>query len=273
MRFEAVLIGVIGLTALGTGCGNGDDLAGPGTQGDQGTRVGVSPSGEVRSTFKVTKGSGDITATVLQFRDALGQPANGGKAGQQPGGRREINWDGVPAAQTNVNTFPANFFNTNVKAGAIFSTPGTGFRNSDNDFGDLKAAYAAQFEAFSKPKTFMPIGSPEMDVSFRVAGSDTPAAVTGFGIVFSDVDRVGSASIKLFDAKGRSLGRYFAPARSDATGLSFVGVKFDAAIVARVTITSGEAAIDAGLQDLTDGGLRDLVVTDNFLFGEPQALP
>ena len=210
MRFEAVLIGVIGLTALGTGCGNGDDLAGPGTQGDQGTRVGVSPSGEVRSTFKVTKGSGDITATVLQFRDALGQPANGGKAGQQPGGRREINWDGVPAAQTNVNTFPANFFNTNVKAGAIFSTPGTGFRNSDNDFGDLKAAYAAQFEAFSKPKTFMPIGSPEMDVSFRVAGSDTPAAVTGFGIVFSDVDRVGSASIKLFDAKGRSLGRYFA---------------------------------------------------------------
>ena len=112
-----------------------------------------------------------------------------------------------------------------------------------------------------------------MDVTFRVAGSSTPAVVSGFGIVFSDIDRLGSASIKLFDAKGRSLGKYLAPARSDETGLSFVGVNFDAAIVARVVITSGQAAIDAGLKDLTDGGNRDLVVTDNFLFGEPQALP
>lgn len=273
MRVEAAVIGLVGLAALGAGCGNGDNLAGPDGQQVEGTRVGQSPSGEVRSSFRVTKGTGDITATVVQFRDTLGQPVNGGTAGQQPGGRREINWDGVPAAQTNVNTFPADFFNTNVKAGAIFSTPGSGFRNSDNDFADLNPAYAAQFEAFSKPKTFMPIGSPEMDVAFRVAGSDTPAAVKGFGIVFSDVDRVGSASIKLFDAKGRSLGRYFAPARSDATGLSFVGVVFDDPIIARVTIASGQAAIDAGLQDVTDGGFRDLVVTDNFLYSEPQALP
>jgi hypothetical protein len=72
---------------------------------------------------------------------------------------------------------------------------------------------------------------------------------------------------------GRSLGQYHAPVRSDATGLSFVGVAFDAAIVAKVVITSGQAAIDAGLEDLTDGGNRDLVVTDDFIYGEPQALP
>jgi len=50
-------------------------------------------------------------------------------------------------------------------------------------------------------------------------------------------------------------------------------VVYDAAIVSKVIITSGQAAIDAGLQDLTDGGNRDLVVTDDFLYGEPQALP
>lgn len=273
MWFRAGAIGLAAVAAV-TGCSsNASDVAGPTLAESQGIVPGQAPSGDVRSSFQVVRGTGDITSTVVQFRGLLGDPANGGTPGQQPSGRREINWDGVPAAQTNVNTFPADFFNTNVKAGAIFSTTGTGFRNSDNDFSDLDPTYGVQFEAFSKPKTFMPIGSPEMDVTFRVAGSSTPAAVTGFGIVFSDVDRVGSASIKLFDAKGRSLGQYLAPTRTDETGLSFVGVKFDAAIVARVVITSGQAAIDAGLKDLTDGGNRDLVVTDNFLYGEPQALP
>jgi hypothetical protein len=111
-----------------------------------------------------------------------------------------------------------------------------------------------------------------MDVLFTVAGTATPAAVTGFGVVFSDVDRHGSASIKLFDAKGRSLGQYQAPVRSDEAGLSFIGVKFDQAIVAKVVISSGQAPIDAGLEDVSDGGNRDLVVMDDFLYGEPKAL-
>jgi len=273
MRVEAGLIGMAALAAVAAGCGYGDNVAGPGAQYDEGTQAGQLPYGEVRSSFRVFKGSGDITATVLQFRDSLGQPVNGGTAGEQPAGRREIAWDGVPPQFDNNNTFPGDFFNTTVKAGAVITTPGTGFRNDSSDFADLNPAYRAQFEPFSKPKTFMSIGSPEMDLAFRVAGSDTPAAVTGFGIVFSDVDRVGSASIKLFDAKGRSLGRYIAPARTDATGLSFVGVIFDAPIVARVTIQSGQAAIDAGLQDVSDGGIHDLVITDNFLYGEPHALP
>jgi hypothetical protein len=271
MRFGSALFGTLVLGLAAGGCGDyGSGVTGPGPGDTSGGYLGRAPSGDVRSSFQVVRGTGDITATVTQFRGLLGDPLNGVQAGQQPAGRREINWDGVPAALTNVNTFPGNFFNAR---GANFSGPGTGFRNSDNDFSDLNPAYGVQFEAFSKPKTFMPIGSPEMDVLFTVAGSNTPAAVTGFGIVFSDVDRQGAASIKLFDAAGRSLGQYHAPVRSDAAGLSFVGVVFDAAIVAKVVITSGQAAIDAGLQDLTDGGNRDLVVTDDFLYGEPQALP
>jgi hypothetical protein len=271
MRFGPALFGTLVLGVGAGACGDyGSDVAGPGSGDTLGTVLGRAPTGDVRSSYQVVRGAGDITPTVIQFRGLLGDPANGATAGQQPSGRREITWDGVPAALTNVNTFPALFFNNR---GANFSGPGTGFRNSDNDFSDLNPAYAAQFESFSKPKTFMPVGSPEMEILFTVAGSTTPAAVTGFGIVFSDVDRQGAASIKLFDALGRSLGQYHAPVRSDATGLSFVGVVFDAAIVAKVVITSGQAAIDAGLEDLTDGGNRDLVVTDDFIYGEPQALP
>jgi hypothetical protein len=234
---------------------------------------GGTPAGpdmvDVRSSFKVVQGSGDIAPFVARFRALLGDPVNGNQTGEQPSGRREINWDGVPAGLTNANTFPALFFRSR---GANYGGPGTGFRVSDNDFVDLDPSYASQFAPFSGARTFMPIGSAEMEVRFTVAGSSTSAAVTGFGIVFSDVDRQGSASIKLFDAAGRSLGQYQAPVRSDAVGLSFIGVAFDSAIVARVVITSGQAAIDAGVEDLTDGGNRDLVVTDDFLYGEPRAL-
>ncbi len=271
MWFGRAVIALVALGASSAGCGDyGGDLAGPPAEDTAGTVLGRARTGDVRSTFKVVRESGDIAATVVQFRGLLGEPSNGAQAGEQPSGRREITWDGVPAALTNVNTFPALFFNDR---GANLSGPGTGFRNSDNDFSDLKQTYGAQFNAFSNPKTFMPVGSPEMDIRFTVAGATTAAAVTGFGIVFSDVDRQGSASIKLFDAAARSLGQYLAPVRSDATGLSFVGVVFDAAIISRVVITSGQAAIDAGLEDLTDGGNRDLVVTDDFLYGEPRALP
>jgi len=45
---------------------------------------------------------------------------------------------------------------------------------------------------------------------------------------------------------------------------------YDRPLVARVEVTSGEAALAAGTDDLTDGGVHDLVITDDFLYGEPQ---
>ncbi len=152
----------------------------------------VMPAAVGRSRFRVFSATGDIAAPLAEFRTVLGDPANGGTPGPLLGGRREIKWDAVPAAQTNVNTFPGDFFNTNVKAGAIFTTDGVGFRNSDNDFVDINPAYADEFNAFSLPKTFMPIGSAAMTVTFRVPGAETPAATRGFGVVFSDVERAGS---------------------------------------------------------------------------------
>jgi hypothetical protein len=222
----------------------------------------------------VLAASGDVTARVAEFRTLLGDPANGATPGQQPAGRREVTWDGAGARPfNNRNDFPADFFNTTARNGVVFSTPGTGFRNDSTLFVELDASNATEFRTFSPTQLFAPIGSPLMDVHFRVAGAPTPASVVGFGVVFADVDRAGSARVEAFDAAGRSLGRFDAPVRSDATGLSFVGFRFPQAIVARVRITSGTAAVAAGVRDLTSGGTADLVTMDNFIFGEPAPLP
>jgi hypothetical protein len=251
--------GIVVLTVAATACGydRNSSMTGPG-YGDTGAIA--SPRGYAisaaagRSEFRVFTATGDISPTLAEFRATLGDP------------HREIKWDGAPA------DMPGDFFNTTVKAGAIFSTDGSGFHNSANNFADINPNYADDFNAFSAPKTFMPLGSASLITTFRVPGTETPAATRGFGLVFSDVEREGAASIMLFDAEGRSLGRYNAPVRSDAAGFSFVGVVFQSPIVAQVRITSGQRALGADVQDLSDGGNLDLVVMDDYLYAEPQEI-
>ena len=223
--------------------------------------------GPVGAVFVAT---GDIAVTVDSFRTALG-PSNGGTAGEQPTGRREINWDGAGANPfNNRNDFPADFFNTTVKAGAVFTTPGTGFRNDSTLFREINPAYATEFNFFSPTKIFAPIGSNRLDQLFQVAGQPTPAVVRGFGIVLSDVDLADKTTIQLFAQDGSLLGTYAAPVRSNAGGLSFVGVTYTDAIIARVRITLGTGALGATVNDVTAGGTVDVVVLDNVIYGEPK---
>src|SRR5262245_17012215 len=190
--------------------------------------------GPTTPTATVLTVTGALTATIDQFRALLGDPVNT-VAGEQTGGRREIGWDGAAANPfNNKNDFPAAFFNTTAKSGAVFTTPGTGFRNDSLKFAEVDASYAQQFATFSPTKIFSPVGSNVMDVHFQVAGQPTDATVTGFGAVFSDVDVAGKSTLEFFDKNGKSLGVYVAPVRSDAAGLSFVGVKVAEAIVALV---------------------------------------
>src|SRR6266516_3840821 len=219
----------------------------------------------------VVSATGDITAKVVEYRALLGDPSNGGTAGEQPAGRREISWDGAGANPfDNKNDFPAGFFNSNVKSGAVFTTAGTGFRNDSTLFAEINPTFAAQFNFFSANKIFAPVGSNQLDQLFQVAGQPTPAVVRGFGIVLSDVDLADKTTIQLFAQDGSSLGVYAAPVRSDAGGLSFVGVTFDQAIIARVRITLGTGALAANVNDVTDGGTQDLVVLVNLIEGEPK---
>jgi hypothetical protein len=216
-----------------------------------------------------------ITPTVNQFGNDLGT-LNGGSP-PAPGGRRQIVWDGVPADRQSPAFMPENQFRN---VGALFSTPtlGAAFQVSGvNDFANLNASYATAFEAFSLPRVFAPIGTTITDTTFVVPGSTTVAQTNGFGVVFSDVDLANSGSIEFFDANGNSLGTFPVPAagNSNAT-FSFLGVLFNAGErIARARITSGAAPIlaTASPDDLTQGGPADLIVMDNFIYGEPQPIP
>lgn len=223
----------------------------------------------VPPTATVLTASGNIAAKVDEFRNALG-PSNGGTAGEQTTGRREITWDGAGANPfDNKNDFPANFFNSNVKSGAVFTTAGTGFRNDSTDFAEVNPTYAAEFSFFSANKIFAPVGSNQLDQLFQVAGQPTPATTRGFGVVFSDVDLAEKTTIEVFAQDGSSIGTFSAPVRSDAAGLSFLGVTFDNPIIARARITLGTGALGAGVNDISAGGTADLVVLDNLIYGEP----
>lgn len=218
----------------------------------------------------VVAASGSIADTVTAFRNLLGA-SNGATAGEQVAGRREINWDGAAAnAFDNSNAFPADFFNTTVKVGAVFTTDGTGFRNDSTLFAEVNPTYAAQFQFFSANKIFAPVGSNLFDVLFEVAGQPTPAVSSGFGVVFSDVDVANATTIELFAQDGSSLGVVAAPVRTDSAGLSFVGATFNQPVIARVRITLGTGALASDVNDISAGGAKDLVVVDNLIYGEPK---
>jgi hypothetical protein len=57
-------------------------------------------------TFSGEGDSTTIAAKVAEFQAALGGSLNAPNAPPAEGGRREINWDGVPPALTDVDTFP-----------------------------------------------------------------------------------------------------------------------------------------------------------------------
>ena len=232
------------------------------------TRTEVSGSRLQQQEPTVVAASGDIAPAVAQYRALLGEPNNGAALGERFHGRREITWDGVPAALTNTDDFPADGF---LNRGTLFSTPGIGFRVSNNNLTDINEVYVHEFIFFSPVRTFIAAGSNIMDVDIFIPGSSTRALTTGFGVVFSDVDREGSTRLEFYDAAGSLLYTAVAPARSDERGLSFVGVVYDSPIVARVRIISGDGALGAAVRDISNGGSLDLVVMDDFLLGEPRS--
>lgn len=220
--------------------------------------------------------SAAIQSTVDAFRSDLGT-LNTNVAGSFGSGRREINWDGVPDNFASPNNLPANFFNVNSPRGVVFSTPGTAFQVSANvvnpssspiDFGNLNATYPGLFQTFSAQKLFTAVDSNITDVNFFIPGSTTAAGVAGFGVVFSDVDLAATTSLQLFDRSGNPLGTFFAPPVAGNETLSFIGVRFNAGeLIGRVRITSGNRALS--LLGPNEVGTNDLVVMDDFIYGEP----
>lgn len=237
----------------------------------------------------VRQGSGAnaaaLQAIVDQFRADLGG-SNNGAGGSFTSGRREINWDGVPDGFAEPNNFPVDFFNVNSPRGVIFNSieDATGaalnqFAVSSNTasgvpvrFGNINANYSAIFQTFSAQRLFIARNTNIMEVNFVIPGTNIPATVSGFGVVFADVDSVtggGRSLIRMYGPDGRQLpGAASAPALDG--GLSFVGVSYNSGErVARVVIEFGNAALSSTNNDGTNG--VDVVAMDDFIYGEPRA--
>ncbi|MGE3109596.1 MAG: hypothetical protein AB7G11_17310 [Phycisphaerales bacterium] len=224
-----------------------------------------------------------VTDSVNAYRAALGtlNPNNPGSVGS---GRREINWDAVPDASSSPSDLPLDFFNganPGRARGAVFSTPGSSVQVSADDdnptatlplFANINPSYADLFRTFSPQRLFQPIGSNQVSVNFFVPGSATAASVSGFGAVFTDVDTPTGAKIEYFDQRGNLLASLFAPVGGAAQqSLSFLGAMFSADYkCASVRISSGSAALGS---DVNESASTDLVVMDDFVYGEPVELP
>jgi hypothetical protein len=231
-----------------------------------------------------------IQSTVDAFRARLGDPNNLNNPGPLRTGRREINWDGgnPNVLDTTAPVTPSNvFLNTR---GSQFTTPGLGLSQAPPSGGPQgglvvlfgNPTYGTIFRTFSPSRLFTPVGSNITEASFFIPGTNgtVPATVRGFGAVFTDVDqpdgsgpggkhgnRRASTLIEYFDQNRRLLFSSFVPASPGDGSLSFFGIVFDDARIASVRIETGDVAPGPN-----DDRRHDIVVMDDFIYGEPQLL-
>jgi hypothetical protein len=224
-----------------------------------------------------------IQGTVDAFRAALGATNNLNNPGPLGSGRREINWDGGNPAIT-ATTAPVTPFDTFLNTrGSRFTTPGTGLSQATPAGLAVlfnNPSYATIFSTFSPSRLFTPVGSDRTDGLFFVPGTNGAAAatVTGFGAVFTDVDQPdgsqsgkkhdgnGSTVITYFDVNGKTLFSSSVPPSPGDGSFSFFGVVFQDARIARIRITTDEAG------GPNDDSKHDIVMMDDFIYGEPQAI-
>jgi hypothetical protein len=179
------------------------------------------------------------------------------------------------------------FLNTR---GSQFTTPGLGLSQAPASGGPQgklavlfgNPTYGTIFRTFSPSRLFTPVGSNITEASFFIPGTNgtVPATVRGFGAVFTDVDqpdgsgpggkhgnRRASTLIEYFDQNPRLLFSSSVPASPGDGSLSFFGIVFDDARIASVRIETGDVAPGPN-----DDRRHDIVVMDDFIYGEPQLL-
>ena len=254
----------------------------------------VSPG--VPQTFQGVGGtitSGAVKNELSAFEAAIGG-ANNAANPPQSSGFRTINWDAVKLDGTDFggNTvvidpnktvgIPLNRFQDRgvffEEVYAVSTDAQTG-----GSFADVNPGVNGLFPSFSPHNTFAMFNENTIDFKFvtpsNVNSALVDAASRGFGAIFRNVTLPNTTSIEFFNGD-TSLGKFFAPTSATAADAEFLGVLFAQPIVTRVTITLGTDAIfdfdgttfSAAGTDNPAGG-HNLVVTDDFAYAEPTAIP
>lgn len=220
-----------------------------------------------------------LDSAVFQFLGDFGGTAHG-NGGSYQTGYRYIFWDDVSEA-VSFNELPTDYFNSTLARGITFSSACTsdGFRVSASSgsgqplyFGNLNPNYATDFKSYAGDRLFSANQGAcnVVDVYFYVPGTKVPATVSGFGVVFSDVDTNLSTGITYYGIDGKQL---MPPQNPNGfnNGLSLLGVTFNGGErIARVRINNGTAPL--GEVDKSRGGSGDVVVMSSVFFGEPRAI-
>lgn len=216
---------------------------------------------------------GGLMSTVSAFQRALGDPDNLSNPGPLDKGRREINWDAAAVPFD----MPFDFFNSGMTTrGAIFKARRNEFRVSnpvppppiDDRFSSLLPRnQARRFVTFSPERLFTPFEDNKVAQFFRVPATNIKASTAGFGAVFTDVDLKKKTYIDFYTKSGCKLWRLFVPPKSK--GLSFAGLYLldGKPWIHRVVIKLGTISV----KQAGRGGKGDVVVLDDFLYGEPMA--
>lgn len=119
----------------------------------------------------VFQATGNIAPELDRFRSVLG-PLN--TAPGATGGRREVNWDGVPDSLLD-KPLPGDFFNPVGSAALVARQRGLQygdavFQVSAHSFAHLNAAAATEFTAFSGSRVFANTTALSWPVGFQVSG-------------------------------------------------------------------------------------------------------
>jgi hypothetical protein len=210
-----------------------------------------------------------ITPTLNQFRTDLGGANNGTGPGPFVGGRREVNWDAVPAGSQAPTAFPGNFFNqaTAGRARGLNMSAAEPF---------FVAPGVSAVPAFSAALIFGLSGT-QLDITFSAPGfASTVATVSGFGVVLTDFDQSSEiAQMEVFTLSGTSLGVLTLPGTSDLAGsFAFMGMRATAGEqIGRVRLTLGNGGLFSNAGALFSGSTcgASCIGMDDFIYGEPVA--
>lgn len=238
----------------------------------------ISTTASAATTFSgAAATSAGLAPVVDAFRAELGA-LNPPAPVNADGGRREINWDGVPGALADPNPFPGDFFNGDAAPrarGIEFRPTGdtTGFLLSSDpaDAGPEQPAppefgFDGGFSFFSPNRLFAPVGGTTFDVLFfDPFDQTTPASTRGFGAVFTDVESAASTKLEFFDRNNELLETIAVEVTGNA-GLAFAGLITEGADIYRVAVTSGSLPL---LSNGVTALGSDSVVMDDFIYGEP----